>query len=44
MKKYYIQPQTGAQCLQSVHVICTSRPGEIITNPDGGNPSVLPIY
>ncbi len=44
MKKYYIQPQTGAQCLQSVHVICASGSGEIKTSAIPGDPSVLPIY
>ena len=43
MKRNYIQPQTEAQCLQSVHVICTSRPGEIITNPIPGDPNAIPI-
>ena len=44
MKKNYIQPQTKAEMWQSTHIICTSVPGEIITNPTPIDPNSKEIF
>ena len=44
MRKIYIQPQTKAEMWQSTHIICTSVPGEIITNPTPMDPNSVEIF
>lgn len=44
MKKNYIQPIIEAQMLQSIHVICGSVRGEIVTNPEAGDPNTMEIF
>lgn len=43
MKKNYIQPQTEAQMMQSLHVICNSPTAEI-TSGGPGDPNYLEIF
>lgn len=44
MKKQYIQPQTEAQNLQGMHVVCSSAPGEIHTSPTPTDPNNVEIF
>lgn len=44
MKKLYIQPVTEAQMLQSMHVICGSVRGEIVTSTEAGDPNTMEIF
>ncbi len=44
MKKNYIQPIIEAQMLQSIHVICGSVRGEIVTSTEGGDPNSKEIF
>ena len=44
MKKNYIQPATEAHRLQSMHIICGSVRGEIITSTDPADPNNVEIF
>lgn len=44
MRKNYIQPQTEAQMMQNLHVICSSPEAEITSNMEGADPNTMPVY
>ena len=44
MKKHYIQPQTEAQNLLNLHVICSSPEPELKVGTEGGDPNVKEIF
>ena len=44
MKKNYIQPVSGVQMLQSMHVFCGSVRGEIVTSTEAGDPNTMEIF
>ena len=44
MKRNYIQPQTMAQFLQGMHVICGSPTPEITGGNEGANPNNVEVF
>ena len=44
MKRNYIQPQTEAQMMQSLHVICNSPIPEITGGTEGRDPNSTEIF
>lgn len=44
MKKHYIQPQTEAQMMQSLHVICNSPVPEITGGNESADPNNVEIF
>ena len=44
MKRNYIQPQTEAQMMQSLHVICSSPEAEITGGIESANPNTVEIF
>ena len=44
MKKNYMKPVTSVQSLRTLHIICGSARGEIVTSPDPADPNSVEIF